>query len=69
MSGTDGNGDIPPGGPWVVALGSLFGNGAYGRGPYSRVFGLAWASVDIPPCQPWTLIKACDCPSTVVWPA
>lgn len=27
-----------------------------------------WSLIDVPPCQPWTLLAACGCPSFVTWP-
>jgi hypothetical protein len=92
--------------PMSTPLGSAFGKGPFGRGPYSAVnkvdgafalrsasrltvgavarFGrtiklasrsslavsghVMWAALDVPPCQPWTLVQACGCPSWVVWP-
>lgn len=27
-----------------------------------------WSAIDVPPCQPWTLIAACGCPGIPAWP-
>lgn len=27
-----------------------------------------WMAIPVPPCEPWTLIAQCRCPSFAVWP-